>query len=297
MKILILLLDHGPFETIINKLLPEIAYNTKNDNLLIYWERLTRVDNTENKLMLGLEDPLLTALFYLVVCNVSLQDDRVYDIMERGVGLKKNNIPTTVPRLALIAARGAESLISLNKIINLFPIQIRDIIISINIKELIERRHDLTYVGEVTYKLQQLLAMLLNWIEIHPKYNRLLNVNDLILTFNNIKRDNPIKTNEEYALHIKTIISHARDISNYEFVKIDTLNRIKEQALVILAAGGAHYYKLNELFTSANIPVSPVYLYKDSAIPTDIQVELFLEESITNFIKRDGVHEYSLRVG
>lgn len=290
MRILLLLVDHGPFEELVNKLLPEIAGDSIS--LAIYWERLYRTDPARNGLELGLEDPVLTALFQLVVFEASIRDERVYDRVERGVGRRENKRPTTIPRQALIAARGATALGDLFKVRGNFPDPMKVLIGSINTRELVEHRHDAPYVSEVNYRLQHLLAMLLNWIEPRPEYAQLVPVGGLLDALAGISPDIDIELSDESAQSARKIVRLARDRSNYQYVTANTGGAVS----VVLVIGGAHYPELTRLFSSSGIAVSVAHLVRESKTPNELQVRLFLEECISDFSGGAGKDEYSLFV-
>lgn len=243
-KVLLLSLDHGPLEQLVDQQLPELV---RGDNVAIYWERLFRDDNA-NILSLGLEDPILAALFHLSIFYLSSHH---YDEGLRGVGHRLNaeqrERKAQIPRQALIAAQGSEAIGILRKMKGEIPIEISESLEHFNIPELVQQRHNTEYVSAYSQNLLLLFNMLLNWMSRDPLYRSLLDFDNFLIRLKNVQTPEDVK-------EIRYILRRARDKSNALYMVEDLRRRGLTRA--IAAIGGAHIPGLREYLSELYVEVS-----------------------------------------
>lgn len=286
--VLLIAVDHGPFEIFIDNYLVD---NIKS-SLNIYWESIYRSENCDS-FYKGLEDPILAALFILSVFESSRLDHRVYDTVEKGVGQMKNRNrinTTTIPKNALIAARGAESVRVLSHMRSVLPYDLIYLIESIDIKKLVERCRDFYYVENVNETLSKIFYMLLYYIKNQSIYNSVINIKEILKNLENIGPQELLSTSIDAATNIRSIIRNARDTSNFEFVVDDMIENERSKCMVVV--GGAHISGLIRLFKSMGIIISVMGIDKNSKTPTEIEAVMFIKDSIRDFERSDEEQDY-----
>src|SRR6266496_4775360 len=115
LRIILIPLSHDNQEGMIEKNLIMIINGLNIKNISIYWESKVRSERKSN-LHLGLEDPVLLAVFELTVFIISTKDGRLYKEIYEGMGRvnpEDKDKGKDIPNEAILAAKGSEAILNL----------------------------------------------------------------------------------------------------------------------------------------------------------------------------------------
>ena len=247
-KIILVPLYHDIQEETINKSISDVLKNYKKLNFKVYWESKIRTKRV-NDYNLGLEDPVMLALFELCVFVISYRDIRLYEKMYQGMGRispdDEKYRKLSIPEESIHVAKGSESVLNLR-----LSESYKHLVDDIDLDQLILNRYNLDYVERYARQLIDVFYKLIKMMANDETYDGAVDFNHVTNMIELINPEEVIPLNIKYAQWIKDYVTSCRDMSNINFISSDTFG----DETVIICCGISHIPNLKYYIYNLDIP-------------------------------------------